>query len=66
MIDVFMLSVLVALVRMGLLASVIPGLGGVCFAAVVILPMLAAFSFDPRLMWDAAGQAACKAAEFEA
>ncbi len=66
MIDVFMLSILVALVQMGLLASVIPGLGGVCFAAVVILTMLAAFSFDPRLMWDAAGQTGCDAAEAEA
>ena len=66
MIDVFMLSVLVALVRMGLLASVIPGLGAVCFAAVVILTMLAAFSFDPRLMTDAAGQTGCDAAETEA
>lgn len=66
MIDVFMLSILVALVRMGLLASVVPGLGGVCFAGVVILTMLAAFSFDPRLMWDAAGQTGCDAAEAEA
>ncbi len=59
MIDVFMVSILVALVRMGLLASVTPGLGGVFFAAVVILTMLASFSFDPRLMWDAAGAPAC-------
>ncbi len=66
MIDVFMLSVLVELVRMGLLASVIPGVGAVCFAAVVILTMLAAFSFDPRLMWDAAGQTGCDAAQAEA
>ena len=54
MIDIFMLSLLVALVRMGLLASVQPDIGAVCFAAVVILTMLAAASFDPRLMWDAA------------
>jgi paraquat-inducible protein A len=54
MIDVFMLSVLVGLVRMGYLASVRPGLGAVAFCAVVILTMLAAMSFDPRLMWDAA------------
>jgi len=66
MIDVFMLSVLVALVRMGAISSVIPGSGAVCFAAVVILTMLAAFSFDPRLMWDAAGQTGCDAAEAEA
>lgn len=54
MIDVFMISILTALVRMGLLASVIPGPGAICFAGVVILTMLAAFSFDPRVMWDAA------------
>ena len=59
MIDVFMVSILAALVRMGLLASVTPELGGVFFAAVVILTMLASFSFDPRLMWDAAGAPAC-------
>ncbi|GAC1337139.1 MAG: PqiA/YebS family transporter subunit [Acetobacteraceae bacterium] len=55
MIDVFMVTILTALVQMGLLASVTPGYGAVCFAGVVVLTMLAAFSFDPRLMWDAAG-----------
>jgi paraquat-inducible protein A len=54
MIDVFMLSILVALVRMGAIARVVPGIGAVCFAGVVILTMLAAQAFDPRLMWDAA------------
>ena len=65
MIDVFMLAVLVALVRLGLIASVTPGLGAICFAGVVILTMLAAFSFDPRLMWDAAGAEARDAAADE-
>ena len=58
MIDVFMVSILVALVQMGVLAQVTPGFGGVFFAAVVILTMSASFSFDPRLMWDAAGVSA--------
>jgi paraquat-inducible protein A len=52
MIDIFMESILVALVQFGKLASVYPGPGAVAFAAVVILTMLAAHSFDPRLMWD--------------
>lgn len=56
MIDVFMISILTALVRMGFLASVIPENGAICFAGVVILTMLAAASFDPRSMWDSAGQ----------
>ncbi len=54
MIDVFMLSILTALVRMGVIGSVIPGYGAVAFASVVVLTMLAALSFDPRIMWDAA------------
>jgi paraquat-inducible protein A len=54
MIDVFMISILVALVQFGALETVIPGPGAIAFAAVVILTMLAAERFDPRLMWDAA------------
>jgi paraquat-inducible protein A len=54
MIDVFMISILVALVQFGALETVIPGPGAIAFAAVVILTMFAAERFDPRLMWDAA------------
>ena len=54
MIDVFMISILTALVRMGALATITPGPGVICFCAVVILTILAANCFDPRLMWDAA------------
>lgn len=52
MIDMFMLSILVALVQLGWAATVVPGPGATCFAAVVILTMFAASSFDPRLIWD--------------
>jgi paraquat-inducible protein A len=41
---------------MGKLASVTAGPGAVAFAAVVVLTMLAAQSFDPRLIWDSTGQ----------
>lgn len=54
MIDVFVVAVLIALVRFGILASINAEVGAACFGAVVILTMLAAESFDPRLMWDAA------------
>jgi paraquat-inducible protein A len=56
MIDIFMLSILVALVRLGSLATIEPGVGATSFAAVVIVTMFAATAFDPRLMWDAAGR----------
>jgi paraquat-inducible protein A len=54
MLDVFMISIITALVQAGEIATITPGPGAVCFCAVVILTMLAAISFDPRLMWDAA------------
>ena len=62
MIDVFMISILTALVRMERVASVYPGPGVLAFCSVVICTMLASASFDPRLMWDAA-EARRKAAE---
>ncbi|MFC3124906.1 paraquat-inducible protein A [Pseudoroseomonas globiformis] len=55
MIDVFVVSVLIALVRFGAIASIHAEVGAACFGAVVILTMIAAECFDPRLMWDAAG-----------
>jgi paraquat-inducible protein A len=54
MIDIFMESLLGALVRFGALVTIEPGFGAVAFCAVVILTMIAAETFDPRLMWDAA------------
>ncbi len=54
MIDVFMLTVLVGVVRLGTIAVVLPGMGAVAFCAVVVLTMAASEAFDPRLMWDAA------------
>ncbi len=53
MIDVYVVAVLVSLVQMGNLANIEPGLGIVAFGAVVVLTLLAANSFDPRLIWDA-------------
>ena len=52
MIDVFVVAVLVALVQLGGLASIQPGLAATAFAGVVIMTMLSALSFDPRLIWD--------------
>jgi paraquat-inducible protein A len=52
MVDVFVVSVLVALVHLGQVAEVEADLGALFFAAVVVLTMLAAKTFDPRLIWD--------------
>lgn len=54
MLDVFVDTFVVALVQLSPLMSVRPGPGVVYFMAVVVLTMLAARSFDSRLIWDAA------------
>jgi paraquat-inducible protein A len=54
MIDIFMESLLSALVAFGSVITIQPGVGALAFCAVVILTMFAAVAFDPRLMWDAA------------
>ncbi len=53
MIDVFVISILVALVELGELATIETGPAATAFCGVVVLTMFAAASFDPRLVWDA-------------
>ncbi|MDA3921333.1 MAG: paraquat-inducible protein A [Salinisphaera sp.] len=51
MIDVFVVSILGALVHAGSLISIRPGVGTIPFAGVVIVTMVAALTFDTRLLW---------------
>ena len=55
MVDVFVVTVLVALIHLGGIMRVTPGLASIAFGGVVIVTMLAAESFDPRLIWDQLG-----------
>ncbi len=55
MIDVFVVAILAALVRLGFLASLSPGPAAPFFALSVAFTMLAARAFDPRLIWDRIG-----------
>jgi len=52
MLDIFVIAVMVALVNMGGLSTIVPAPGATYFAAVVVMTMLAANTFDTRLMWD--------------
>ncbi len=56
-IDVFMGSILAALLQFGALSTLRPKDGLVAFAAVVVLTMIATSTFDTRLMWDATKRA---------
>jgi len=58
MLEVYLLAISVAMIEMGRVASVYPGRGVFSFTCVVALTLLAALSFDPRLIWDAPGQKA--------
>lgn len=52
MVDIYVVTILVALVNLGALATIEAGPGAAFFAAVVVITMIAAMSFDPRLIWD--------------
>jgi len=52
MVDVFVVSILVALVHLTGLLVILPGAAAVAFAGVVMVTIIAAESFDPRIIWD--------------
>ncbi len=52
MLDIYVVTILVALVHLGALANIAAGPGALFFAAVVVVTMFAAEAFDPRLIWD--------------
>ena len=52
MVDIFVVTILVALVHLGGLATIYAGPGAIFFGAVVVITIIAAMSFDPRLIWD--------------
>lgn len=52
MLDVFVLSIWVAVVKLGSLATVLPGPGLLPFGMVVVFTLLASWSFDPQLIWE--------------
>lgn len=53
MVDIYVVTILVALVKLGIFVNIDAGPAAVYFAAVVVISMFAAESFDPRLIWDA-------------
>jgi paraquat-inducible protein A len=55
MLDVFVVTLMVGLVHFRTLAVIEAGPGAAAFGSVVVLTMLAAHSFDPRLIWDRVG-----------
>lgn len=56
MLDVLVVALVAALVQFRALTSIEPRAGILFFGLVVILTMLSAMSFDPRLIWDDNGK----------
>ncbi|RJP91485.1 MAG: paraquat-inducible membrane protein A [Desulfobacteraceae bacterium] len=52
MVDIYVVTLMVALVKLGALADIEAAPGAIHFAAVVVITIFAAMSFDPRLIWD--------------
>jgi paraquat-inducible protein A len=52
MVDVYVVSIMIALVHFGGLTELTAGMGAVFFLLVVVATMIAAMRFDPRLIWD--------------
>jgi paraquat-inducible protein A len=52
MLDIYVVTLLAALVQLGSMATVKAGPGALAFGAVVVLTMFASMQFDPRLIWD--------------
>ena len=52
MLDIYVVTILVALVKLGFIAEIEAGPAALYFALVVVTTMIAAESFDPRLIWD--------------
>jgi paraquat-inducible protein A len=52
MVDIYVVTILVALVKLGALATIEAGPGAIYFAAVVVITIFAAQRFDPGLIWD--------------
>jgi paraquat-inducible protein A len=57
MTDVFVVAILVALIHVQGLMLITPGAAALAFGGVAIVTILAAESFDPRLIWDQLGEA---------
>ncbi len=52
MTDIYVVTILVALVKLGNLATIEARTGALFFGAVVVITIIAAMSFDPRQIWD--------------
>lgn len=52
MVDIYVTSIVVAIVHFRTFATITAGPGAVAFGALVVVTMFAAMSFDPRLIWD--------------
>jgi len=52
MVDIYVITLMAALIKLGGLASFDAGPAAVYFGTMVVITMFAAISFDPRLIWD--------------
>lgn len=52
MMEVYMLGVLVAIVKLSQLATIVPGIALYSFVALIVITAAASVTLDPRIVWD--------------
>jgi len=50
--DVLLLAILIAVVKLGDIVQIVPGSGAIFFATGVFLSLAASASFSPRILWN--------------
>ena len=65
MLDIFVMTLLAALVQIQSMAIVRAGNASIAFGIVVVLTMFAAMEFDPRLIWDSVERRHAKETDHE-
>ena len=56
MMEVFMIGILVSMVKLGKMASIVPGLALFSFVVLIFVLAGSAASLDPRIVWDRLGE----------
>lgn len=56
MLEIFMLGILVALVKLGKMATIVPGISVFAFGLLVLVMAAAISALDPPLLWDRLGR----------
>jgi paraquat-inducible protein A len=56
MMEIFLIGILVALVKLGKMATIVPGLSVIAFGILIFVIAAASSAVDPHLVWERLGK----------